>query len=178
MQFLKETKTAIIIMLAVILGSSTISAVSSINSMAEKISSHFYKGSGDNFCIYEDIIDKTEFAYEIFQTADKNGYSDKTVKTIPTLIESIKKEKSVRKLYSLVQQMDSAVNYTVALLADKALPSEQLSILDKARRSYDSESRTIGSDPYNQLVQQFHDEVDGFPGSLFEILANDVEYFR
>lgn len=178
MSFLKESKTAFIIMLAVILSSSTISAVGSINSGVKLLEDHFYKGSGDNLCIYEDIIDKTEYAFEIYQTAAKSNYADKEVNKINDLIQDIKKEKSVSKLYSLVQKLDSAVDYTVTLLSGKLLTPQQTEILDKARRNYNSESRTIDSDPYNSMVKAFHDEFDGFPGSLFQIFADKAEYFK
>ncbi|MBQ1826710.1 MAG: hypothetical protein II126_01950, partial [Erysipelotrichaceae bacterium] len=125
MSFFKETKAAIIVMLAVILGSSTISAVGSINKAVTKLNDQFYKGQGDNLCIYEDIIDKTEYAYEIYQTAIKSGNSDKEVEKISSLIQDIKKEKSIKKLYSLMQNLDSAVDYTVTLLSSKNISSTQ-----------------------------------------------------
>ena len=178
MSFFKETKTAIIVMLAVILGSSTISAVGSINKAVSKLNDQFYKGQGDNLCIYEDIIDKTEYAYEIYQTADKTGNLDGEVKKISSLIQDIKSEKSIKKLYSLVQKLDSAVNYTVTLLENKNINDTQKDIVDKAKRKYNSESRTIDSDPYNSMVKDFHDEFDGFPGSLFQLFASKAEYFK
>ena len=61
---MKSSKAAIIIMLVAILGSSTISAVTSMNSMAAKVTNYFYNGDGQytNQSIYNDIIDKTEIA--------------------------------------------------------------------------------------------------------------------
>ncbi|MBR0137640.1 MAG: hypothetical protein IJM15_04455 [Erysipelotrichaceae bacterium] len=177
MSFFKETKTAIIVMLAVILGSSTISAVGSINKAVSKLNDQFYKGQGDNFCIYEDIIDKTEYAFDIYQTAVKNNYSDTEVEKISSLINDIKSEKSIKKLYSLVQKLDSAVDYTVKLLNGK-LDKKWADILEGARRNYNSESSTIDSDPYNSMVKEFHDEYDGFPGSLFQLFASKAEYFK
>ncbi len=171
MSFFKETKAAIIVMLAVILGSSTISAVGSINKAVSKLNDQFYKGQGDNLCIYEDIIDKTEFASKIYLIASKNGFADKEVSKISSLIQDIKSEKSIRKLYSLMQELDSAVEHAAALLPGNT-------DLEKAVRDYNSESRTINSDPYNSMVKEFHDEFDGIPGSLFQLFASKAEYFR
>ena len=61
---MKNVRTAIIIMLVVICGSSTLSAVSSMNKMVKNVNDYFFNGDGQytNQSIYSDIVDKTVIA--------------------------------------------------------------------------------------------------------------------
>lgn len=174
MKIFKDSKTAVIVMLVVILGSSIISAVNSINALASKVERQFYYGSGDNLCIYNDIIGKTEDAYKIMRFAqDRLSSKDKTVESINELISDITTEKSIKKLYTLVQKLDYAVEYTYTLMNN--YESKDFTGYYK---SYNSRSRTIDSDPYNQMVKEFNKEVNGIPGSIFKLFAHTVEYFQ
>lgn len=174
MKIFKDSKIAFIVMLAVILGSSSISAVGSINSLASKVEKQFYEGSGNNLSIYNDIIGKTEDAYKIMRFAQNHLSSkDKTVESINGLISDITSEKSIDKLYSLVQKLDYAVEYTAGLMN-----SYEDKDFTGFYKSYNSRSRTIDSDPYNQMVKEFNDEVNGIPGSIFKLFAHNVEYFK
>ena len=164
-----KTRTAIIIMLVAILGSSTISAVSSMNSMVTKLETHFYAGDhNDNLSIYNDIIDKTEIANNLVKLAKEYVSSNEShVKEIQKLVNDIPGTKSISKLYEYVKTLDSDVDWLISELS-----------LTKYQSQYRSETNTINSDNYNTLVRRYYDETKGFPGSVFRLIAKKAEYFE
>jgi len=177
---MKKSQTALIIMLIAILGSSTISAVSSMNNMVTKLETHFYKGDhNDNLSIYNDIIDKTEIAANLVKLSkDYVSSSDSHVKEIQKLINDIPETKSISKLYKAVKSLDRDVDWLIAELGNKSLSSTHKDMLVKYQSEYRSENNTINSDNYNSLVRSYYEETKGFPGSLFRIIAKNAEYFE
>ena len=179
---MKSSKAAIIIMLVAILGSSTISAVSSMNSMATKVTNYFYNGDGlyTNQSIYNDIIDKTEIANNLVSLS-KNYVSgnDAHIKAITKRINDISSEKSVSKLYTLNRTLDTNVEWLLTTLNNEI---SQLGVdrdlYDKYMSSYRSEIRTINSSDYNTKVREYDKETKGFPGSLFRVFVKNAEYFE
>ena len=120
---MKNIRTAIIIMLVVICGSSTISAVSSMNSMADKVTNYFYNGDGKytNQSIYSDIKDKSEIAQNLVNLSKNyvNG-NDSHIKEITKAVNDISSEKSVKKLYALTTTLDANVLWLLTELGNTA----------------------------------------------------------
>ena len=175
-----KTRTAIIIMLVAILGSSTISAVSSMNNMVTKLETHFYAGDhNDNLSIYNDIIDKTEIANNLYKLAKEYvSTNDSHMKEIQKLINDIPETKSVSKLYKRVKTLDGDVDWVISELSNKNLTDTHKELLTKYQSQYRSETNTINSDNYNTLVRKYYDETKGIPGSLFRLIAKKAEYFE
>ena len=175
-----KTRTAIIIMLVAILGSSTISAVSSMNSMVTKLETHFYASDyNDNLSIYNDIIDKTEIANNLVKLAKEYISSNEShVKEIQKLVNDIPGTKSISKLYEYVKTLDSDVDWLISELSNKSLSATHRELLTKYQSQYRSETNTINSDNYNTLVRRYYDETKGFPGSVFRLIAMKAEYFE
>lgn len=177
---MKQIRQAIIIMIVVILGSSSFSAVSSMNSLAKIVNDQFYKGShGDNLSIYEDLMDKTEIASKLVNLA-KNyvSSSDKDVKNIQDTVSDMKKETSVSKLYKQMTTLDSSFDSLAAKLDGSSLSAEHAKYLSGYKSDYKSEGVTIGSDPYNSMVKAYFDETSGLLGAFYRIFATKVEYFK
>ena len=182
----KQYKNALIIMILCIVGSSLVSGVTGINRLAKEPVSWFYNGNPaistkTPQSIYEDLIDKTEFAADLTSLATKYGGlsdSETHIKQIFDLNNKIKSEKSVSKLYQLMNSLDENVNWLVATLETKNLTDAQKKMLKGYKDSYNSETKTIGLDPYNSKVKEFYDEASGFPAVLFRLFATKVEYFR
>ena len=177
---MNKTRTAIIIMLVAILGSSTISAVSSMNNMVTKLETHFYAGDhNDNLSIYNDIIDKTEIAKNLYNLAKEYvSQNDSHMKEIRKLINDIPETKSVSKLYKQVKTLDGDIDWVISELSNKPLTDTHKELLTKYQSQYRSETNTINSDNYNTLVRQYYDETKGIPGSLFRLIAKKAEYFE
>lgn len=168
-------------MLVVICGSSTISAVSSMNAMADKVTEYFYNGDGKytNQSIYSDIVDKTEIAQNLVNLS-KNYVSgnDSHIKAITKAINDIDGEKSVKKLYELTATLDTNVDWLLAELGNTALNPTDNDMLIKYQSMYRSETNTINSSDYNAKVRAYEQEVSGFPGSVFKLFAHKAEYFE
>jgi hypothetical protein len=177
----KNIRTAIIIMLVVICGSSTISAVSSMNSMADKVTNYFYNGDGKytNQSIYSDIKDKAEIAQNLVNLSKNyvNG-NDSHIKEITKAVNDISSEKSIKKLYALTTTLDANVLWLLTELGNTALSVTDSEMLVKLQSQYRSETNTINSSNYNTLARQYDDEVSGFPGDIFKLFAHKVEYFE
>ncbi len=178
---MNKVKTAIIIMLVVICGSSTISAVSSMNRMATEVTDYFFNGDGQytNQSIYSDIKDKTEIASNLVNMS-KNYVSgnDEHIKAISKAINDIASETSVSKLYKLTSTLDTNVNWLLTELGNTALNPTDSDLLIKYQSQYRSETNTINSSDYNTRVRNYDNEVSGFPGSIFKLIAKKVEYFE
>lgn len=177
---MNKTRTAIIIMLVAILGSSTISAVSAMNGMVTKLENHFFEGDyDDNLSIYNDIIDKTEIANNLVRLSkDYISSNDSHVKEILSLVNDIQGTKSISKLYDYVKSLDSDVAWLLTELSNKPLTDTHKKMLADYQSIYRSETNTINSDNYNTLVRQYYDETGGFPGFIFRGFAKKAEYFE
>ncbi len=177
---MKQIRQAIIIMIVVILGSSSVSAVSSMNSLARTVNDHFYNGShGDNLSIYEDLMDKTEIAGKLVNLA-KNyvSSSDSDVKTLQDTANQMKKETSVSKLYKQMVTLDNSFDSLAAKLSSAGLSADHSKYLVNYTSDYKSEGVTIGSDPYNSMVKNYFDETSGILGAFYRMFATKVEYFK
>lgn len=177
---MNKTRTAIIIMLVAILGSSTISAVSAMNGMVTKLENHFFEGDyNDNLSIYNDIIDKTEIANNLVRLSkDYISSNDSHVKEILSLVNDIQGTKSISKLYDYVKSLDSDVAWLLTELSNKPLTDTHKKMLADYQSNYRSKTNTINSDNYNTLVRQYYDETGGFPGFIFRGFAKKAEYFE
>lgn len=168
-------------MLIVICGSSTLSAVSSMNKMVKNVNDYFFNGDGQytNQSIYSDIVDKTVIASNLVNLS-KNYVSgnDEHVKAITQAINDIQVETSVSKLYDLTSTLDTNVNWLLTELGNTALNKTDNDMLIKYQSQYRSETNTINSSDYNTKVRNYDNEVSGFPGSIFKIFANKAEYFE
>ena len=176
-----KTRTAIIIMLVAIIGSSTISAVSSMNSMVTKLQNHFFMGETEyaNQSIYADILDKAEIATNLAKLAREYlGDNETHVKEIINVAKDIQETKSISKLYQEMNILDVDVAWLIAELENKNLTDTHKNLLVKYQSEYRSESRTIESDNYNTLVREYYDETKGFPGVVFRGFAKKAEYFK
>ena len=169
-------------MLVVICGSSTVSAVSSMNRMVSKLEDHFFNGNveyKDNKSVYNDIVDKTEIATNLVSLSKEYvSASDSHIKAIQSAVNDISSEKSIGKLYKLMKTLDSNVDWLLTELSGKNLSSTHKDLLIKYQSQYRSETNTINSDNYNTLVREYNDEVSGFPGSIFKLFAHKAEYFE
>ncbi|MBR2745930.1 MAG: hypothetical protein IKD99_04355 [Erysipelotrichaceae bacterium] len=179
---MKSSKAAIIIMLVAILGSSTVSAVTSMNSMAAKVTNYFYNGDGQytNQSIYKDIVDKTEIATNLVSLS-KNYVSgnDAHIKAINSRINDISSEKSVSKLYKLNQTLDTNVDWLLETLKNSVgILGRDYDLYVKYMSNYRSEVMTINSSDYNTKVREYDKETKGFPGSLFRVFVKNAEYFE
>ena len=168
-------------MLVVIFGSSTISGVSAMNKMADKVTDYFYNGDGKytNQSIYSDIVDKSEIAKNLVNLS-KNYVSgnDSHVKAISKDANDITAEKSVKKLYQLTSDLDANVLWLITELGNTALNPTDSEMLVKYQSQYRSETNTINSSDYNTLVRQYNEEVSGIPGSIFMLFTHKVEAFE
>ena len=167
-------------MLVVICGSSTVSAVGKMNSMVSELRTHFFDGDNNyNQSIYNDLIDKTEIASNLVNLSkDYISASDSHIKEITSLVNDIKSEKSISKLYEQVTKLDADVSWLLSELAGKKLTETHENMRIKYESQYRSETNTINSDNYNTLVREYYNEVNGFPGSIFKLFANKAEYFE
>lgn len=182
----KQYKNALIIMILCIVVSSAVSGVTGINRLAKVPVDWFYNGEpvvGEHtpLSIYNDLIDKTEFAADLTSLATKYGGlsdSEAHIKQILDLNTKIKGEKSVSKLYKLMVSLDENVTWLVSTLETKNLTAAQKTMLASYKKSYNSKTNTINFDPYNSKVKEYYDQVSGFPASLFRLFSTKVEYFR
>lgn len=177
-----KTRTAIIIMLVAILGSSTISAVTAMNSMAAKVTDYFYNGDRKYTAqsIYSDLIKKTTYADNLVSLS-KNyvSASDSHIKAITSRINSINSEKSVSKLAELNKTLDSNVEWLLSTLESKVGSSgTDHDLYVKYMSNYKSRQSTINKSDYNILVRDYYNETKGFPASLFRVFVKDAEYFE
>lgn len=176
-----KTRTAIIIMLVAILGSSTISAVSSMNSMVTKLETHFFEGETDyaNQSIFADILKKANTATKLANLAKEYiGANESHVKKILQISNDIRETKSISKLYDEMNTLDENVKWLTSELSNKDLTDTHRTMLNGYRGEYRSETNTINSDNYNTLVRRYYDETKGFPGSVFRLIAKKAEYFE
>lgn len=178
---MNKTRTAIIIMLVAILGSSTISAVSAMNGMVTKLENHFFMGDTQyaNQSIYADVLDKADIASNLAKLAKEYlGDKESHIKDIIDIAKDIQLTKSISKLYDDMHALDTDVDWLIAELSNKNLTDTHKNLLTKYQSEYRSESRTIESDNYNTLVRQYYDETGGFPGFIFRGFAKKAEYFK
>ena len=176
---MKKVKQAIIIMIVCILGSSSFSAISSMNSLANTLKKQFYEGShGDNLSIYEDIIDEKGIAENLVALANKYLTNDSNVKELTDVTNKIGNEKSIKALYKLMTTMDTNVDELISKLKKVDLQQQHQTMLEKYESEYKSERTTISTDPYNSMVRAYYDETSGLLGSFFRIFANKPEYFE
>lgn len=176
-----KTRTAIIIMLVAILGSSTISAVSSMNSMVTKLETHFYAGDhNDNLSIYNDITRKAKIGQNLVNMSkDYVNANDSHIKEIQKLVNDIPETKSISKLAKYVNSLDENVAWLITELLSKDLTDTHKTLLtDNYQSNYRSLTNTIRSDNYNALVKAYYDETKGFPGVVFRGIAKKAEYFE
>ncbi len=182
MSFFKSAKGAFITMIAVMLISSSLAAVSSISKQAQTVSDEFYKGLyGDNMSIYEDLIDKTEYADSLVSMAVNKSYlaaDESHITAIKQASTALKADGSAADLYQASSLLDDNVQWLIAYLQSAVSDTTDAANLRKYSSAYQSEIVTIASDPYNSLVKEFEDETSGLLGSLYRQLAKKVTYFR
>ena len=175
-----KTRTAIIIMLVAILGSSTISAVSSMNSMVTKLETHFYAGDyNDNLSIYNDITRKAKIGQNLVNMSkDYINANDSHIKDIQQIVNDIPETKSISKLAKYVNSLDENVAWLITELSNKDLTDTHKNLLIDYQSNYRSLTNTIRQDNYNTLVKAYYDETKGFPGVVFRGIAKKAEYFE
>jgi len=167
------------VMIVMILVSSTVSAVSSMNKMVRNLDTHFQNGSGDNLSIQNDLMDKCEIATNLVSLSkDYISTSDQHIKAVQSTVNDLKSETSVARKYKLMNTLDTNVDWIMTELGSKGLSETHKNMLVKYQSQYRSENNTINSDPYNAMVKAYYDETSGFPGSLFRMFAKKAEYFQ
>ena len=180
---MKYNKTAFIIMLVAILGSSVFSGVGAMKSMAKSANDYFVSGGSDkdNFSIYNDLQDKVGVCNSLLSLA--NNYvssSDSHIKEIQKAMATLKETKDVSDLFAANSKLDNNVAWLIAELKSKSLDPTHRNMLANYESLYHDEVVTIGYDEstYNLMVKKYYDETSGIPGTLFRIFVNDPEYFR
>ena len=175
----KEIKQALTIMIAVILLSSTVSALKSMNKMSRELKNHFFTGDEFNLSIHGDLDRKTSIAGNLVSLAKYYlPESEPHLKTISETIKSMTNEDSVSKLYKLNSTLDENVLYTIATLEKASLTDSHRKMLTNYTSDYKSKMTTIANDNYNTLVKEYYDETGGFPGFIFQLFADSPEYFK
>ncbi len=180
---MKYNKTAFIIMLVAILGSSIFSGVGGMKSLVKPINDYFISGGNahDNSSIYNDLLDKAAVCESLINLANKYvSSSDTHIKEMQKAIATIKETKDVSDLYAANVKLDNNAAWLIAELKNKNMDSTHKSLLIKYVDDYNDDVRMIGFDAsnYNLMVKKYYDETSGIPGSLFRIFVNDPEYFR
>lgn len=180
---MKYNKTAFIIMLVAILGSSLITGVTQMSSIAKQANNYFVNGGSDkdNFSIYNDLQDKTGVCENLLALASNYiSASDSHIKEIQNAMAKIKETKDVSDLYAANSKLDSNVSWLVAELKNKNLSKTHEDMLYRYESQYHDEVVTIGYDAstYNLMVKNYYDETAGIPGILFRLFVKNPEYYR
>ena len=180
---MKYNKTAFIIMLVAILGSSLISGVTAMSSMAKQANDYFVNGGSDkdNFSIYNDLQDKVGVCNSLLSLA--NNYissGDSHIKEIQNAMAKLKETKDVSDLFVANTKLDNNVSWLIAELKNKNLSKTHEDMLYNYESQYHDEVVTIGYDEskYNLMVKNYYDETAGIPGILFRLFVKNPEYFR
>ena len=175
----KSNRVALIVMIAVMILSSSISAVGAMNKMSKDINDHFFTGDEFNLSIHGDLDKKTVIATNVANLARYYiSEKDDHLKAITDTVQAMTRETSVSKLFKLNSTLDDNVNYVINQLNGLELSDTHKKMLTGYAADYKSKSTTIANDNYNTLVKGYYDEISGFPGIIFRIFAKNPEYFK
>jgi hypothetical protein len=182
MNLLQNQKTAIVIMVVMILVSIPIGAQRSLAALEQKALDVFVLGeSGDGIGIQSDLEERMDIAYNLVTVGRKYlSEKDPFIQNVLVHIDELRQAQGPSAKY----QANAILNQAVTDLYQKLIQMD-LSEVDRTypRRlfdSFNSRNDTISHDPYNLYAAKYNQALKAFPANILSklVFAKPLELFQ
>lgn len=182
MEQLKNRRTAIGVMVLMILLSMLLGAWRSGSRLYGEVEDLFYNGeAGNGIGVASDLSQRAETAVNMIIVAKRNlDQSDPAITGLEEAVTEVSMAKSLQERYAADQKMSVCMAALYDALGETVLSEKDAGYRSSLYADFTSAAMTMSHDPYNAQAVEYNQALRTFPGSLFFALFGyeDAPVFR
>jgi len=185
MKVLKQRKTAVIIMIAIIVIFTFIGVTKSLNSISKDIEKTFYSGVYNESEEYTEVsiasqlenrIDASLGLLSIASASDEYAMEAESLRNARhELIEA----KTIEEKYLANEHLENAYQTLYSLMGAKSMAAEDTEAIISYANTMDGAQKVIENSSYNDLVREYYNSTSrGIPVRFLKFFASGPQYFN